>query len=368
MSSWDDINKNLQRMKMDTVIDLVSKNIYNTPGAGSTNSLHSTYDNPLILADITNINSAEHRWARAQYCPLYNTWIMRKNEEIFHSGFEYYDKEASDFPMIEDWIKRQQRRWDRYRIHESFKRFADKVDGHGWAFICRVQIKGEVAFRTISNVTIRNPQISRVPTHVGDILLSKDDGLPKQIRIPRYKHDYRGKLITEDDFQFVSMDTTEEDPVFGQPFHEKKSTWNISIDFTETRRSQKNFLVYWALIPAARVPMSYKDAEVSATKDELKRVRLGNYVVVLRGNKDQVDFDMKGGAANMLDFPTNIESIIRDFSGPTGYPYRYFVGDPNGALSAASEDGLKVIQEHEAYFKRWVPHIKEFNERFITNA
>lgn len=358
------------RVKRDTIVHMNAANLYNREmTTGSMERDESYYE---LLVNKVNINNWEHRWDRAQFDPNISALAERRPEEVWESELEFWHKRTKKI-MEDDFTFKTLDYFEDYNINYIFQQADGFVTTHGWAFICRFKYKtqfnklGEIYdwfYRVYSAETLTQWAYNH-SGQIGDI--QKDRyGFPTAIWVPKNPDDVVGNQIpleiTADNFVFVSLNI-KGNRVFGET--EFKNVWIDCIHYTEAERSQSNFLSNFALIPTIYMPESTGDTEARAAESKIKKARWGLKALSIRGDPETTKFAVEGGAKVMPDYPGNLESIRRTISGATGYPYRWFAGDPGGALSAASEDGLQVIQKHESHFKKFVPAVQEFIRKFI---
>jgi hypothetical protein len=345
-------------MKRDTAVDISSSNKFNRTRTGSTNEFN-TYIDYLIQENITDIDNWEHREARVAFDPLINAWVCRRIEETFGPGFRFKDEEGKK--EIKNLNTRKAHTgFEEYELDAAVKEAAELWVTHGWSFICQFIRNGDYYYRVFSIETLRNWQADQL-VQSGDI--KKDAyGFPVAIRVPRKPGDYEGIVVREKFFIFINIGT-KRSQVF--PDTHLRPVWDRAINFVESLYSQKNFMCYFALIPFMRMPPGTSNAEQNKMRDNLKYSRFGERAIVARGKKDDVDFEMKGGAGVMPDFPSNLMAEIQAFAAPTGYPARWFLGDPKGALEAAGQDDIVVVKKHEALFAKWGRIYKKIFVKFL---
>ena len=70
--------------------------------------------------------------------------------------------------------------------------------------------------------------------------------------------------------------------------------------------------------------------------------------------------DMKFlGSSAPIDFPTDLETCLKIVAGASGFPVRYLIGDPKGALSAAGEDTIAVWENLKSIFGEYKGFIRK---------
>lgn len=344
-------------IKQDTAVDISSSNRFNRGRSSNTNEFN-TYDEYLIKENINDITIPWHREERIAYDPLINAYVMRRADEIFGPGFKFKDVEGKkELTGLNP--RKVHNAFEEYEIDEAVKILFELWCAHGWAFIVQFVRNGEPFYRVYSQMELPNYERSQLE-NAGDIL--KDVyGFPIAIRVPIDEYDTQGVIVREPFFVFVNLGAKRRN-VF--PTTPLKAVWNQAINFVESLHSQKNFMVFFALIPFMRVPPNYSNEEQNKMQRLMKLARFGNQALVARGKKDDLEFEMKGGAAVMPDFPANLQSEIQSFAAPTGYPARWFLGDPKGALEAAGQDDVVVVKRHEATFARWRRVLKQIFIKF----
>jgi len=70
--------------------------------------------------------------------------------------------------------------------------------------------------------------------------------------------------------------------------------------------------------------------------------------------------DMKFlGSTAPIDFSTDLETCLKIIAGASGFPVRYLIGDPKGALSAAGEDTIAVWENLKSIFGEYKDFIRK---------
>lgn len=65
------------------------------------------------------------------------------------------------------------------------------------------------------------------------------------------------------------------------------------------------------------------------------------------------------GSNSTVDFSTDLETCLKVVAGASGFPVRYLIGDPKGALSAAEEDTIAVWENLKSIFGEYKDFIRK---------
>lgn len=65
------------------------------------------------------------------------------------------------------------------------------------------------------------------------------------------------------------------------------------------------------------------------------------------------------GSTAPIDFSTDLETCLKVIAGASGFPVRYLIGDPKGALSAAGEDTIAVYENLKSIFGEYKNFIRK---------
>lgn len=117
-------------------------------------------------------------------------------------------------------------------------------------------------------------------------------------------------------------------------------------------------------------PQLYKD-DVGKLKNELKNYNWKKWLILKSGNGSdyaKTEFQIVGAQGAAPDFAKDLETLVGYIAASSGFPSRWFFGDPKGALSAAEEDKKAVYSTLKSIFAEFKDWIRLFIEKFYKNG
>ena len=114
-------------------------------------------------------------------------------------------------------------------------------------------------------------------------------------------------------------------------------------------------------------PKLYRNREMALVND-IKSMNQRRFLLLSEAKdfgQTKVNFI---GAGNSVDFPRDLETILGYISSSSGFPIRFFIGSPKGALSASKEDKLAVYDNLKSIFGEYKTYIRQFIEMFMDNG
>jgi len=100
-------------------------------------------------------------------------------------------------------------------------------------------------------------------------------------------------------------------------------------------------------------------AELNSLHTAVRNLNNRRYMI-LKTSAEGNPPDMKFlGSTAPIDFSTDLETCLKIIAGASGFPVRYLIGDPKGALSAAGEDTIAVWENLKSIFGEYKDFIRK---------
>ena len=105
-------------------------------------------------------------------------------------------------------------------------------------------------------------------------------------------------------------------------------------------------------------PKAYKGDTAKLSK-AIKNTNTKNFLILKEGLGGQpVDIKWEG-SNRMLKWSEDLGEIMKLISGASGFPVRWFIGDPKGSQSAAKEDRIAIWTTLKEIFGEYIPFIRK---------
>ncbi len=142
-----------------------------------------------------------------------------------------------------------------------------------------------------------------------------------------------------------------------------RRTWHALVRFTEIFESMAMYdsRIGNGILLIIVDPEQYT-AELNSLHTAVRNLNNRRYMILKTGAEGNPP-DMKFlGSNSPVDFSTDLETCLKIIAGASGFPVRYLIGDPKGALSAAGEDTIAVWENLKSIFGEY----KEFIRKVIS--
>ena len=114
-------------------------------------------------------------------------------------------------------------------------------------------------------------------------------------------------------------------------------------------------------------PDLYQD-DIADLQTAVRTMNNRRYILLKEKHDQPAEMKFIGAEGTKMDFPRDLESIMGYIAAASGFPIRYFVGDPKGALSASKEDKVAVYQNLQAIFAEYKNWIRDFIVKFVDGG
>jgi len=142
-----------------------------------------------------------------------------------------------------------------------------------------------------------------------------------------------------------------------------KRCWHALVRFTEIFESMAMYdsRIGNGILLIIVDPEQYTK-ELTSLHSAVKNLNNRRYMILKTGVEGNPP-DMKFlGSTSPVDFSTDLETCLKVIAGASGFPVRYLIGDPKGALSAAGEDTIAVWENLKSIFGEY----KDFIRKIIS--
>lgn len=142
-----------------------------------------------------------------------------------------------------------------------------------------------------------------------------------------------------------------------------KRCWHALVRFTEIFESMAMYdsRIGNGVLCIIVNPEQYTQ-ELDSLHNAVKNLNNRRYMILKTGAEGNPP-DMKFlGSTSPVDFSTDLETCLKIIAGASGFPVRYLIGDPKGALSAAGEDTIAVWENLKSIFGEY----KDFIRKIIS--
>ena len=139
-----------------------------------------------------------------------------------------------------------------------------------------------------------------------------------------------------------------------------KRCWHALVRFTEIFESMAMYdsRIGNGILLIIVDPEQYTQ-ELDSLHKAVRNLNNRRYMILKTGAEGNPP-DMKFlGSTSPVDFSTDLESCLKIVAGASGFPVRYLIGDPKGALSAAGEDTIAVWENLKSIFGEYKDFIRK---------
>ena len=139
-----------------------------------------------------------------------------------------------------------------------------------------------------------------------------------------------------------------------------KRCWHALVRFTEIFESMAMYdsRIGNGILLIIVDPEQYTQ-ELNSLHKAVRNLNNRRYMILKTGAEGNPP-DMKFlGSTAPIDFSTDLESCLKIIAGASGFPVRYLIGDPKGALSAAGEDTIAVYENLKSIFGEYKDFIRK---------
>jgi hypothetical protein len=335
------------------------------PGGGSDSDPSKMLDHTrhIIKNGFINVDDASHRIAMAERDTRGFALTYKVGEKVW-SGDLYYYKTIDQEEKPEKTPPKIAEFWEKYNVKRGVFQAAMVADlTHGHLYIIRMAgspIKEhEFTFSIITEDQIQETQYDKWG-QPSKIQLKWKKAKPDDLK-DDHGHE-ENEWVEAKDFIFVTI-RTRPGKLYGIPF--LTPLWDDLLEYQRISYGMSIIAIQFGVVPILVLPKATKPDEYDDILKDFEDHRFSTSLLMLEGDPEKIMFKLEGAQGNVIDFPSVLGLKLDDICTGSGFPKRWFIGSPEGALSAASEDGLATIQRLQEMFKPWVKVIKMFNEKFV---
>ena len=306
----------------------------------------NVYTPSLLKMGAVNYSNWEHREARIDEDPIAGNLVLKTAELITARPPIFLDKNDNELDKTRD-------TWEDERYNVLLKEVIESTRTHG--YIALEPLKKPINDRAwivhdssdIKTIKYRELEIESykiLPRINGGIETSivdtpkERDLLPEDVihyYVGRYDRSLQGLAII-------------------------RRCWHSLVRFTEIFESMAMYdsRIGNGILLIVVDPEQYT-SELDSLHKAVRNLNNRRYMILKTG-ADQNPPDMKFlGSTSPIDFSTDLETCLKVVAGASGFPVRYLIGDPKGALSAAGEDTIAVWENLKSIFGEYKDFIRK---------
>lgn len=116
------------------------------------------------------------------------------------------------------------------------------------------------------------------------------------------------------------------------------------------------------------VDKNYYQGDIGKLKAEIKKWNWRRWIILFGNEESKPELHIDGATASAPNFQSDLETMLGYISAKSGFPIRWFIGSPKGAISAAKEDKRAVYDNLKSIFAEYKDWIRGFIELFYKNG
>ena len=300
----------------------------------------------LLKMGAVNYSNWEHRVARVDEDPIAGNLVLKTAELITARPPLFFDKDDNELDETRD-------TWEDNLYNNLFKEAIISTRTHG--YIACEALKNPVNERTwiihdssdIKTIRYTELQIEsyKIKPQIEGGLETSIVGVPVEriLKPSEVIHYYVGKY--DRSLQGLAI---------------MKRCWHPLVRFTEIFESMA---MYDSRIGNGLlliiVDSDQYTQEMDSLHNAVRNLNNRRYMILKTGAEGQ-NPDMRFlGSTSQCDFSGDLETCLKVIGGASGFPVRYLIGDPKGALSAAGEDTIAVWENLKSIFGEYKDFIRK---------
>jgi len=321
---------------------------------------HTRY---IIKYGLTDVNNPEHREAMSVNDGRGSALTFKVGEKCW-SGQLYYYKLEDQAEKPQKTPEKVAEFWKKYNVQRGIFQPAMVTElTHGYCYIVRMA-GSPIPDHQWTFTIVDETQIEKTiydKWGYPAVITLKRNNLPVDL-LTYDKLKQESIEIQSTDFLFISYRRLPKH-LYGISF--LRHVWDDLIEYERIDYGMSIISIQFGVVPYLIVPEDADNTEIDNVLKEFEDHRFGTSLLCLEGKKEEIEFGFASAQNAMVDFNKVLDEKLIDICTGSGYPKRWFEGSEEGALSAASEDGLAALQRLQEMFQPWVDYIKEFNIKFV---
>lgn len=139
-----------------------------------------------------------------------------------------------------------------------------------------------------------------------------------------------------------------------------KPIWQDLVKFGEIKNSMSDYdaRIGNGILTVA-IPENSWVAYKNKIEQQLSEATNRGFVVLPKTAETSADMNYLGATGTKTDFTKHLTFLLKIISSSSGFPVRYLIGNPEGALQAAKEDTRLIYNNLKSIFKEYVPYIRK---------
>ncbi len=306
----------------------------------------NVYVPSLLKMAAVDYSKPEHRIARLDEDPIAGNLVLKTAELITARTPIFLDKTNNE-------LDKTMETWEDNLYNRLFKEAIESTRTHG--YIACEALKKPIDDRTwiihdssdIQKIKYRDLKIESytiLPKLEGGVETSIIDAPMQRELLPnKVIHYYVGRY--DRSLQGLAI---------------MKRCWHALVRFTEIFESMAMYdsRIGNGILLIIVDPEQYTQ-ELNSLHTAVRNLNNRRYMILKTGAEGNPP-DMKFlGSTAPIDFSTDLETCLKVIAGASGFPVRYLIGDPKGALSAAGEDTIAVWENLKSIFGEYKDFIRK---------
>ncbi|BDI54852.1 MAG: portal protein [Lokiarchaeia virus VerdaV1] len=306
----------------------------------------NVYMPSLLKMAAVDYKKPEHRVARLDEDPIAGNLVLKTAELITSRTPIFLDKSNNE-------LDKTMETWEDNLYNRLFKEAIESTRTHGY-IACEVNKKpvGDRTWIIHDSLDIQKIKYSDLKIESYTILPKLEGGAETSIidapkarilKPDKVIHYYVGKY--DRSLQGLAI---------------MKRCWHALVRFTEIFESMAMYdsRIGNGILLIIVDPEQYTQ-ELNSLHNAVRNLNNRRYIILKTG-VDQKPPDAKFlGSNSPVDFSTDLETCLKVIAGASGFPVRYLIGDPKGALSAAGEDTIAVWENLKSIFGEYKDFIRK---------
>ncbi len=308
------------------------------------------YDNSfkpsLEVLQAKNWNNEKHRELRVEFDPIINALVVRVAKLMTERSPIFLDSEGNEMNDLKE-------SWDKNNYNDLLKDVIITTRTHGYNVV--EWLKTPVDDRS----WLIHSDDDMIMITYEKFNLIKYTVLPKietgnKVALQSIVSQY--DLFPEDVIHFY-LGRHKLNKLGFSPI---KPIWDAAVRYMEMLEAMAlydsrigNGMMVVSVDPKSYVNKSNKLANSIANTNTKRFLILKNS---LDGRSPAIQWE---GSTNRIEWDRDLEEILKVICGNTGFPVRWFIGDPKGAQSAAKEDRIAIWTTLKSIFEEYIPFIRK---------
>ena len=138
-----------------------------------------------------------------------------------------------------------------------------------------------------------------------------------------------------------------------------KPIWSALIRYAEIEESMASYdsrIGRGVLVISVDVN-EYSDSDIKSLSNAVETINNRGFLMLKHGQKGPAQFQWASSSSN-VNFTEDMYMLLKGIASASGFPVRFLIGDPKGALSAADVDKKAIWENLKSIFGEYVSFIR----------